>query len=428
MLERLDTPNGHDLGYEPSTNGNRVLALLEQETPVDQMPGDGQPYEEPALALFCFEEPDSVVGRDMTRLASVLVRRGIPVHVFSRRGFATDAAGLSIHVLGDSAGDLEAQTEQFTQRACNAFLSQFRTTRRPVTLLGCEWTAAPVLSLLRGLRRLDAVLSLRSLERQRSDLGSDLSRRIDAIEATALREAKAVLVRDPATAEAAAGLVPACADRVRCIAEPFPVEKFDLQLDPGAIKARYQVGPIDPVILYVGDLDQRYGPDLLVRALPGVLRHHPQARLVVVGDGQLLWPLRVYARYLLIEHAVRLVGHVGEQALAELIRASDVVVVPSRSSTPWWPIQAAWAAGRPVVATHDAAADLTEHDRDSVLVYPSENSIVWGIDRVLHDAEVRKTVAGNGTAKLDERFGWGGVASQLEELMGVRRATVSGGW
>src|SRR5262249_47681491 len=134
-----------------------------------------------------------------------------------------------------------------------------------------------------------------------------------------------------------------------------------------------------------------------------------------------LWPLRVYARYLLIEHAVRLVGHVEDEALAELIRAADVVAVPGRDSLPWGPVQAPRAAGPPVVATHDAAAGLTEHDRDSVLVYPSENSIAWGITRVLSDPELGRTIGRNGAARLDERFGWGGVAAQVEELLGVGR-------
>jgi glycosyltransferase involved in cell wall biosynthesis len=156
--------------------------------------------------------------------------------------------------------------------------------------------------------------------------------------------------------------------------------------------------------------------------MPSVLKKHPQARLVIVGDGQLLWPLKVYARYLLIEHAVRLVGDVRGQAMCELLRASDVICVPSRTSTPWWPIQAAWAAGRPVVATHQAAPALTEHDSDSVLVYPSENSLVWGIDRVFNDAELRRHLAARSAVRLDERFGWGGTAALVEEVLGVARS------
>src|SRR5262249_20255850 len=153
---------------------------------------------------------------------------------------------------------------------------------------------------------------------------------------------------------------PECADRIVQVYQRFPVQNFESKLDPGAVKARYQVGPVDPTILYVGDLDERYGADLLLKAMPAVLKNHRQARLIMVGDGSLYWPLRVYTRYLLLEHAVRLAGHVEGQALYDLVRAADVIAVPSREPTPWWPILAGWAARRPLVATHNTAPGLLE--------------------------------------------------------------------
>jgi glycosyltransferase involved in cell wall biosynthesis len=150
--------------------------------------------------------------------------------------------------------------------------------------------------------------------------------------------------------------------------------------------------------------------------MPAILRHHPQARLVIVGEGQMLWPLKVYARYLLLEHAIRLPGSVVEQPMYELMQAADIVAVPSREPTPWWPILAGWAARRPVLATHDAAKQLLAHEQDSVLVYPSENSVVWGVERLLYDPELRKVVGEAGRKKLESRFGWNALAEQVEEL------------
>jgi glycosyltransferase involved in cell wall biosynthesis len=417
------------LGREEGTGGPEGLTAGRlhaawARTPAGDANGNETPADDrPALAVFCFEDPESVVGRFMAHVSRALARRQVAVHAFVRRGFAAEGTGLHLHELGACGeGDLLAQVQEFTHRACNAFLGLFPAGSPPVTLLGHEWSAVPSLSLLRGLAPYDALLSLHSLERQRGGLDSDLSRQIDALEAAGLRQARAVLVQDPATAEVAKYWVPECAPRIGCARQPFPAEKFHSRLDPGAVKARFQVGPVDPTILYLGDLDERYGPDLLVKAMPAVLKDVKQARLVVVGDGALYWPLRVYARYLLLEHAVRLPGHLEGQALYELIAAADVVAVPSRASTPWWPIQAAWAAGRPVVATHVAAPGLLEHEQDAVLVHPAENSCVWGIERVLFDAGLRQTLAGKGAAKLEERFGWGSVAAQVEELLGVPAA------
>jgi len=374
----------------------------------------------PTLAVFCYEDPASAVGRFVIRMAVALAARETVVHVFCRQGFEWEAPGVTVHILGELVeGDLLEQVQEFTHRACNAFLQEFQTAPTRVTVMGFEWSSVQALSILRGIKNLDMLLSFHSLERQRSDLTSEISQRIQEIELAGLREAKVVLVHEATTAALAKAAVPECAERITSVQEMFPVEQFSTKLDPGAVKARYQVGPVDPTILFIGDLSERYGPDLLIKAMPPILKNHPQARLVIVGEGTLYWPLRVYTRYLLLEHAVRLVGHVGGQALAELVQAADVVAVPSRESTPWWPIQAAWAAGRPVVATHATAPGLLEHEQDGVLFYPNENSAVWGVERVLFDVELARRLAQNGLRKLDERFGWNAVAAQVEELMGL---------
>jgi glycosyltransferase involved in cell wall biosynthesis len=159
-----------------------------------------------------------------------------------------------------------------------------------------------------------------------------------------------------------------------------------------------------------------------MKSMPTVLKNHPQARLIIVGDGPEFWPLRVYARYLLLEHAVRLPGSVEGQAFNELVQAADMIVVPSREATPWWPILAGWAARKPVVASHPAAPGLLVHEKDSILIYPTTNSCVWGVERVLFAPELGRTIGENGRLKLEDRFGWNAVAAQVEELMGVAQA------
>src|SRR5262249_10327439 len=158
---------------------------------------------------------------------------------------------------------------------------------------------------------------------------------IEEIELAGLREAKTILIQEPATGEVAKYWVPECAHRIVNARVRFPAHQFETPVDPGEIKARYQVGPVDPTILFIGDLEERYGPDMLLKAMPALLKNNKQVRLIVVGDGSLFWPLRVYARYLLLENAVRLVGSVQGKAAHELIQAADVIAVPSREPTPW---------------------------------------------------------------------------------------------
>lgn len=375
-----------------------------------------------AVAMFCWESAEGPVRQFVRQAANALARRQSVVHLFVRRGLEVDAEGISIHVLGEGATvDISASVQQFTHRACNAFLKHFGHGSASVSLLGFEWSAAPTLSILGGIRNCHCVLSLHSLERQRSDLSSDVSRQIEDVEVAAMREADTLLTHDAATGEIARQLYPECIHRLSQARPLFPFDRFSGSLDPGAVKSKYQIGPTDPMIAYVGDLSEHYGPDLLVKSMPAILKRYPHARLVVAGDGSLYWTLRVYSRYLLLDHAVRLPGHLETAAVDELIQAADMVFVPSREPTPWWPIQAGWAARRPVIATHQAAPSLLEHEFDSVLVYGNENSFAWGVNQVLTDADMRGEIAANGRRKLEEQFGWGGIAAQLEELLGVAR-------
>src|SRR5262245_20082958 len=122
-----------------------------------------EPAVRPALALFCYEAPGGEVARFIDRFAGPLCTRGVALHVFSRKGLELDAPGTLIHVLGDGGeGDLVDRVQEFAHRACNAFLKQFQGSPTPVTLMGCEWSAIPALSTLRGIKNLNCVLSLHS--------------------------------------------------------------------------------------------------------------------------------------------------------------------------------------------------------------------------------------------------------------------------
>lgn len=391
------------------------------ETPARAVLRPAEPASKRTLALFCYEAPDSFIGQHVARLAAALARRST-VHLFARHNFELPVLGLTMHRLGDCAGPgLIEQVEDFGRRAAQAFTARFPGGSGPVSLLGFEWSSIPALGRIQETRGVDILLSLHSLERQRSDMTSELSQRIHAIELEGLARARFVLVQQPATADLARSHVPMCGDRLVHAQQAFPAHQFETPLDPGAIKARYQVGPIDPMILYIGDLDPRHGPDVLMKSVPTILKNHKQARFVFVGLGDLYWPLRVHARYLLLEHAVRLVGSVTDRPIFDLVQAADLVVVPSREVTEWWPIQAAWAAGRPVVASHPLVQAMQlRHEEDCLSIYAHESSCIWGIERALFDPELRERLGAVGRQKLAERFGWSGVSEQIEHLLSVK--------
>ena len=106
-----------------------------------------------------------------------------------------------------------------------------------------------------------------------------------------------------------------------------------------------------PIVLTVGNLHEHKGQRLVLEAFALLLASHPQARLVIVGDGPDGPALRARATALNLAECVHFAGLVPNEALARWYSAADVMVLAS--SREGWPnvLLESMACGTPVVAT-----------------------------------------------------------------------------
>ena len=84
-----------------------------------------------------------------------------------------------------------------------------------------------------------------------------------------------------------------------------------------------------PTILYVGRIKRYKSVDIIIRALPEVLREIPDARLVIVGSGDNLHDLKRLAKKLGISDNVVFTGFVSMEEKVDWMRRSHVIVNPS---------------------------------------------------------------------------------------------------
>ena len=156
--------------------------------------------------------------------------------LFSRQPFGLEFPGPARVTPSATARacDLLEQVQEFTSRAATPFCTQFPGGSPHVTLMGYEWSGAGPLGLLRGLKNNRTIFSVHSLERQRSDMTSEISKRIDELEQTTLREAQVVLSQQPAASDAARFWVPECAGQLVVARQPFPPSS----LKPSSMPAR----------------------------------------------------------------------------------------------------------------------------------------------------------------------------------------------
>lgn len=143
-----------------------------------------------------------------------------------------------------------------------------------------------------------------------------------------------------------------------------------------------------PLLLSVGHLIERKGHHLAVEALAQLLPAHPQARLLIVGEGAERGSLEQLIRRLGVQDHARLVGAVPNDQLAQWYSAADALILAS--SREGWAnvLLESMACGTPVVATR-----------------------IWGTPEVVANATAGQLV--------DERSGAGiaaGVAALLRGL------------
>ena len=126
-----------------------------------------------------------------------------------------------------------------------------------------------------------------------------------------------------------------------------------------------------PVLLTVKHLRPVCGHDTLLRAMPEIVRRHPDVMLWLAGDGDLRPTLELLARDLGVTSHVRFLGRVGNDALWKYYAAADVFVLPSEVESWGTVMLEAMACGTPVVTTGTVGGlEVRENFPDDVTVVP----------------------------------------------------------
>lgn len=197
---------------------------------------------------------------------------------------------------------------------------------------------------------------------------------------------------------------------------PVDLEQFRPPSADQRAASRESLGlPADaPVAIAVARLDLVKGIDLLVEAWPEVVRRVSDARLVVVGEG----PMRGELVSALSAHGVLgSVDFLGYRSdVAFVLRAADVLALPSRSEGMPLAALEGLATGLPVVGhAVGGVPELVVDGRNGRLVPPEPHLLAAALADVLGDASLRSRLASD-ARKSVEPLGLGPYAERLEGL------------
>lgn len=157
-------------------------------------------------------------------------------------------------------------------------------------------------------------------------------------------------------------------------------------------------------IVYVGNLEEYQGIQLLLDGFELVQGRHPDARLVIIGGSSAhIEMYRTRAGSLSEQGRVLFLGPRPLAKLGEFLAAADILVSPRTKgeNTPM-KIYSYMDAGKPVLATRRLTHTQVLDDDVACLVAPTADAMAEGLDRLLADAELR-TRLGNAAQALVRR-------------------------
>jgi glycosyltransferase involved in cell wall biosynthesis len=165
------------------------------------------------------------------------------------------------------------------------------------------------------------------------------------------------------------------AGRVTAIQNAIDCASYYMPEQRGPCRSEFSLSTDVQVLGYAGRIDRVKRLDLLLEGFSGVLTRHPQARLIIIGEGGQKSELEQIAASLDISHALIWTGF--RQDVPRLLAAMDVYVQPSVNEGLSLSILEAMAAGVPVIATDvGAAQEVLAHERTGILIPPGSSAAI----------------------------------------------------
>jgi glycosyltransferase involved in cell wall biosynthesis len=190
------------------------------------------------------------------------------------------------------------------------------------------------------------------------------------------------------------------------------------------LRREYGLEENDLMALFIGRLVWVKGVDKLIMAMPEVLKKVPNAKLVVVGLGDMRDYLEALVNKLKLQNVVKFrFEFVPEEERIAHYAACDVAVFPSRYEPFGIVALEAMSMEKPVVVGATGVSGMREvvvpsgPDQCGFHINPNDSvDIAWGITSALEDYNRKIQFGQNGRKRVLENFSWDAAAKRTIQL------------
>lgn len=218
----------------------------------------------------------------------------------------------------------------------------------------------------------------------------------------------------------------ALADRAAALrADPQRVHVLPMGVDLAETFVPGKNEAPEHTLVFAGRLVDKKGVAPLLRAMPKVLRHYPDCRLLVAGEGPLRPSLDALAHDLGIESQVNFLGRYRNSDLPATLARARVAVLPFQVAAGGdqeglgLVAVEALGCGLPVVVGNvPAVSDVIVHEQTGLIANAGDNEDLAGqILRLFDDPAFAQRLANAGRAHALARFDWQAVAAGYAEVL-----------
>ena len=217
--------------------------------------------------------------------------------------------------------------------------------------------------------------------------------------------------------------------KIRVIPNGVDTDHFKIEYSKSECKKSLGLPEKSTVVLYLGALTPRKGPDVLIKSMQIVTEKDPTILLLICGTGEMEYSLKNLVKSLHLENNVKFCGFVDEKIKHVYYKAADVFCLPSTVSTEVFPLVLleAAACGLPLIVSDlETFKCIVTNGQNGYFSRKGDvPDLAEKIDYLTHHQKERLSLGSNARS-FAEQFSWSKIADMTFdcycELMEIKKS------
>ena len=180
-----------------------------------------------------------------------------------------------------------------------------------------------------------------------------------------------------------------------------------------------------PIIVSVSRLSKQSkhkNIDKVICSLPTILNEYPNLKYYIIGEGDWRPEIQTLVNGLNLQNVVEFFGAINDEEKYQILRRSNLFVLPSTKEGFGIVFLEAWASDLPIIASNSGAAtEIIDNGIDGLCVEPIPSKISNAVLFLLKNPKIMIQMAVKGKAKVINYFSYEIFATKLLEYLNIAK-------